>query len=138
MNIQELTDKIKAHAITDNSAWKKGVRSYALEMLENVEDKTAPACTLTLGQLINHVGYNSVKIGMFANQYNACQEVSWIGNFEIYNENIAERLASPSEIKKCTRADGSIRNPNSRESWLDVQTRAIWQAVMLIQRNARG
>ena len=136
MTIAELETKIAGNV--PKSTWERGVKSYALEMLENVEDTTAPACTLTLGQLINHVGYNSVKIGMFANQYNACQEVSWGGNFEIYNGDIAERLASPTEIKKCTRKDGSLRNPNSRESWLDVQTRAIWQAIMLIQRNARG
>jgi len=138
MNIQELTDKVKANAITDKSAWSKGVRSYALEMLGNLEDTSAQADKITLGDLINHVGYKFVKIGCFSGSWGACNEVSWGGNFEIYDGDIAERLASPSEIKKCTRVDGSLRNPNNRESWLDVQTRAIYQAILLIQRNARG
>lgn len=39
--------------------------------------------------------------------------------------------APPSELR---RVKGGSRNPNSRESWLDVQARALWQAAEVIRR----
>lgn len=136
MTIAELETKIAGNV--PKSAWSRGVKSYALEMLEKIEDTSAQADTITLGDLINHVGYKSVKIGCFSQSLGACSEASWGGNFEIYSEDIAQRLATPSEIKKCTRKNGSFRSEVNGKNWLDIQARAIWQAVMLIQRNARG
>lgn len=48
----------------------------------------------------------------------------------IYNEDIAKRLCSPSELKK---VENGRRNPNSREDWLDVQARALSQAASLVR-----
>jgi len=64
-------------------------------------------------------------------------EYSYGGSSLIYDGDIAERLATPSEIKKCTRVDGSLRNPNSSETWLDVQTRALRQAASKILRGTK-
>lgn len=135
MTIEELETKIAGNV--PKSAWSRGVKSYALEMLEKIEDTDAQADTITLGDLINHVGYKFIKIGCFTGALGACSEMSWGGKFEIYSEDIAQRLATPSEIKKCTHKNGSFRNEFGKIHWLDIQARAIYQAVMLIQRNAK-
>jgi len=51
------------------------------------------------------------------------------GNALIYNSDIAERLCSPSELKRCK---GGDNQPSPRESWLDVQARALRQASRLV------
>ena len=48
----------------------------------------------------------------------------------LYDEDIAENLCSPSELKKCK--NGMLR-PNKQEQWLDVQARALLQAEKLIK-----
>jgi hypothetical protein len=50
----------------------------------------------------------------------------------VYNEDIAVRLCTPSELKKTS---NGMRNPNASETWIDVQARALQQAFWLI-RNA--
>lgn len=138
MNIEELKEKVNAEK-TPRSKWEKAVRGYALEMLDNIEDTTRPADSLNLGELVNHCGYMPVKIGMFSEYaWYAAKETSEGGCFLIYTRDIAENLATPSELKRCTRKDGSLRDPNQRETWLDCQTRAVFQALLMIQRNARG
>lgn len=53
------------------------------------------------------------------------------GCFLCYNSQIAHRYSNPTELKRC---DGGAKDPNRRESWIDVQTRAIYQAILLILR----
>ena len=135
MKIAELETKIAGYV--PRSKWGHAIKGYALDMLDNIEDKDAPVDTITLGELVNHCGYTSVKIGTFrAYAWNAAKETSEGGNFLIYTQDIAENLATPSELKKCTRKDGSLRDPNPRETWLDCQTRAVYQAICLIQNYA--
>jgi hypothetical protein len=96
------------------SAWRRGVKAYALEMIEGAEEGFAPVALLN--------GAESWR----AYSYGGCSL--------IYNADIAERLCAPSEYAK-TR-DGQ-RAPNSRETWLDVQARACGQAATLIASAAR-
>ena len=53
-------------------------------------------------------------------------QYSWGGSALIYDGNIAERLCTPSELK---RTHNGERRPNSHEEWLDVQARALFQAA---------
>lgn len=104
------------------SAWDKGVTLYALELLDNIRD--LPAAD------------NRKEIqNALLNGARDWDEYSWGGCSLIYNSDIAERLCSPSELKR-TR-DGEWR-PNRREEWLDVQARALFQACRLICRAAEG
>jgi hypothetical protein len=96
------------------SAWRKGVKAYALEMLESAEDGFAPVALLN--------GAESWR----AYSYGGCSLV--------YNADIAERLCSPSEYRKTKEGE---RAPNSKEAWLDVQARACGQAATLIASAAR-
>ena len=62
------------------------------------------------------------------------QEYSEGGCALIYDSDIAERLCSPSELKK---VKGGEREPNANETWLDTQARALGQAARMIIRIAK-
>ena len=95
----------------DRSAWDKGVTGYALELLDNLERET-------------YDNKEELKKALL-NGAKDWREYSWGGCAEIYNCDIAARLCTPSEIKKTKNGE---RRPNSREEWLDVQARALFQA----------
>ena len=95
------------------SAWAKGVKVYALELVEDLPDECPP--NLSRGLL---------------NGAQDWKEYSRGGCALIYDADIAERLCTASELKK-TR--NGARRPNSEEDWLDVQARALYQAAMLIK-----
>jgi len=100
----------------DKSAWNKGVTAYALELLEDVADNEE----VTKEKLLNGASN--------WNQY------SWGGSSLIYDEDIAKRLCTPSELKKTRNGE---RKPNASEEWLDTQARALYQACNRIMRIAR-
>ena len=103
------------------SAWNRGVKAYALDLLENMP---------------RNVEYGSIE-SLRADLLNGARDwnqYSWGGCSLIYNEDIAERLCTPSELKKTRNGQ---RKPNSREEWLDTQARALFQAQALICRTIR-
>ena len=126
-NIEKLYQSIESEK--QRSAWNKGVTQYALEMVEQ------------LGEQING-GYfdemdlsNSKKVrAALLNGAETWGQYSWGGSALIYDSDIAERLCTPSELKKTRNGE---RRPNSREEWLDVQARALFQAANRICRHIR-
>lgn len=109
----EITAQI--NALPARSAWVKGVKVYALELLESATENGQP---LQLKNLLNGA--------------QTWREYSSGGNALIYDYEIADRLCSPSEMKK-TR-DGE-RSPNKNETWLDCQARALSQAARMIEKS---
>ena len=99
------------------SAWSKGVAIYADELRESLAENTLPA---TKENLLNGASDWS--------QY------SYGGCALIYDADIAERLCNPSELKK---KKGGDLQPNSRETWLDCQTRALSQAARIVLREVQ-
>lgn len=101
----------------DHSAWNKGVTVYALELLEVYEERA------------DYEGRDAEDSEEFKewikNGEDCWEKYSWDGCSLIYNIDIAERLCCPSELKKTRNGE---RRPNSREEWLDVQARALYQA----------
>ena len=118
-NIEKLYQSIEIEK--QRSAWDKGVTQYALEMVEQ------------LGEQIND-GYfdesdliDSKKVrAALLNGAADWNQYSWGGCSLIYDSDIAERLCCPSELKKTRNGE---RRPNSREEWLVVQARALYQAA---------
>jgi len=106
-------------ATTPRSAWSRGVQAYALELLENLTDEDLP---LALPPAL-------------LNGARDWRQYSEGGCALIYDADIAERLCSPSELK---RTRGGERQPNSSESWLDCQARALNQAARLIAKHGKG
>jgi hypothetical protein len=111
----------------DRSAWGRGVNVYALELLEKLEENRR------FNNADEHLRPLEIKSDLL-NGAKDWSEYSWGGCSLIYDSNIAERLCTPSELKKTRNGE---RNPNSRESWLDVQARALYQACRRICSLAR-
>lgn len=103
------------------SAWSRGVRQYAREMVEYLD----PDTVLTRDTAPRRVVLNGAS--------NA-REYSEGGGALIYDSDIAERVCTPSELR---RKKGGALPPNREETWLDVQTRAINQALALIHAMVR-
>ena len=109
----------------DRSAWKKGVTIYALEILDDLEEQ------IDGGYLTEEI-FESPKL-LDKAMLNGAQnwyQYSWGGCSLIYDGDIAKRLCTPSELK---RTNNGEKRPNSGEEWLDVQTRALYQAARKIR-----
>lgn len=103
------------------SAWEKGVNDYAYEVVE------------TIAEYVEDVKLDNVE-SVLLNGASDWSQYSYGGSSLIYDGDIAERLCTPSEFKKATRKDGSVRDKaNSRETWLDCQARALYQACRVIK-----
>ena len=100
------------------SAWDKGVNEYALELVEFLENEDLWA---TKKNMLNGADDWS--------------QFSYGGSSLIYDGDIAERLCTPSEFKR--KNEGDLQ-PNTRESWLDVQARALFQASKRVMRTAKA
>lgn len=127
MKIIEIQNKLKA--FNPKSAWKKGVREYALEIVEEyVSGGAWNGVDITdARQVLNYTYTKDEKL------LDIVRFMSEGGSFLIYNEDIAERLCTRSELLHATHKDGSLRDhANARESWLDVQSRAVYQACNII------
>lgn len=62
------------------------------------------------------------------------RQYSYCGNAYCYDEDIAAALCNLSEFRK---TKGGEKQPNSWETWLDVQGRALFQAERLIKSAIR-
>lgn len=113
MTRTEIINELKNR--NDRSAWNKGVTGYALELIGELEEEE-----VTKEKLLNGASN--------------WEEYSYGGCSLIYNCDIAERVCSPSELKRTRNGE---RNPNGLEEWLDVQTRALSQACNRIMKLAR-
>lgn len=122
INVENIKNAIKTRKT--RSAWSKGVNDFALDLLENIRDLNG-----------REVETRKELETALLNGARDWREYSWGGCSLIYNGDIAERLCSPSELKRCR---GGEWRPNRREEWLDVQTRALYQASRLICRTVEG
>lgn len=119
MNKMELIKKLEER--TDRSAWNKGVTVYAIELVDELE--VADDAELVKGENISKT--------ILLNGASDWSAYSWGGSSLIYNYDIAERLCTPSELKKTKNGE---RRPNANEEWLDTQARALYQACNRVLR----
>jgi hypothetical protein len=98
------------------SAWERGVKEYAVELVENLNADDIPECRRDLEKLL-------------LSGAETWDDYSWGGCSLIYNQDIARRLCSPSELRRSRNGE---RKPNGREQWLDTQARALYHASNLI------
>lgn len=106
--------------VKTRGAWANGVKSYAFDLLNSFEefcnyDDNAPEFSekTLLNGAANWLQYAEGGLGL------------------CYDCAIAERLCNPTELK---RTQGGAKNPNSRETWLQVEGRALFQARQLLRR----
>ena len=117
MKVSKLLNEI--NKVNCRSYWAKGVKTYAIEMVKSIEYKKEVSDRFIKSALLNG-----------ARDWNQYSEG---GCALIYDQDIAERLCTPSELKRLMRSDGSLKDrPNSRENWIQCQTRALFQACELV------
>ena len=118
MNKEATLENLKV--VKCRSAWSKGVKEYAYMLLDNIfsysDYKSINDCKSLHKALLNG-----------APDWKSFSRDGWA---LVYDEDIAETLCNPSELKKCK--NGMLR-PNKQEQWLDVQARALFQAENLIK-----
>lgn len=123
------TNEIAGRGINGRrSAWDRGLVSYVYQLLDNglmtSERVAAPAPDHITRQLA----------AWLMGGADSWREYSYGGCAIICDDEIARTLCAPWELRR-TR-DGA-RRPNSRETWLDVQARALGQAAVWIGHNWR-
>ena len=125
------------------SRWDRAVIEDATDMLhEAIEDLTdnpdeAPRTLTELTAQLLNVSTSTLRSwggddgnGGIRSIYQCAHESSWGGSHLCYDYDIARHYCTPSELKRTK--DGQ-RRPNARDEWLDVQARAIYQALSKIR-----
>lgn len=102
----------------DRSAWNKGVTAYAINLLDQYQERAEYEG--------REAASRKEMEEWLLNGASTWGEYSWGGSALIYNGDVAKRLCNPSELK---RTHNGERRPNSREEWLDTQARALAQAA---------
>ena len=130
-----LHEKIRALIAKRLSKWNRGVYQYAFELAENLR------CSQNGKDFFDYLlndAFRNARSGHFQADklFNACKEYSESGCALIYDDDICERLSTASEKKRQTRKNGTLGMPNARENWIDVQTRAIFQACLRLNNLA--
>ena len=104
------------------SAWDKGVRLYALELIDSLEERA---------QWDDDLPTNIRQLDRWMlNGASSWKQYSEGGCSLIYNRDIAERLCTPGELRK---TDNGRKDPNANESWIDCQARALYQASVNVE-----
>lgn len=103
------------------SAWSRAVHRYAREMVSDLDHGTVLTRDTARRVVLN--GATDAR------------EYSEGGCTLIYDSDIAARVCTPSELR---RTKGGALPPNRDETWLDVQTRAISQALAVIRARVRA
>ena len=109
MNLLKL---LEAHQT--RSVWSKGVKAYAIDLLEDLNERGHIEDVTELTLLNGASNWSAYSYG---------------GCALIYDADIAEALCTPSELKA---RKGGDWQPSKHENWLDVQARALYQACRLI------
>ena len=116
-NIRETIEARK-----ERSAWDRGVQAYAVDLVGNLQERAAYEGRTPDPEEVREWLLNGAR---------NWSEYSWGGSALIYDCDIAERLCTPSELKRTRHGE---RRPNSREEWLDTQARALYQACNRVSR----
>ena len=114
---------------TQRSAWDKGVTAYAMDLLDGLRESIDCGALDSDDLIAPKVLHKALLDGA-----GSWSEYSWGGCSLICASDIAERLCTPSELK---RTRNGKRRPNRREEWLDTQARALFQAANRIVRRVR-
>jgi hypothetical protein len=124
-NIQTIREAIEARK--ERSAWSRGVQSYALGILADFDEW----CIFNEdhGDSVPELNERTALNG--ASDW---EQWSYGGQGLCYDAYIAERLCTPSELRK---TKGGIYPPTGASSWLLVEARAARQAWRMIEEAVR-
>ena len=122
----EIVEQIasKVEQTKTRSAWSKGVKQYAEELCEELKE-AAEGGYVEAWELSNRRLFEKAML----NGADNWSQYSEGGCALCYDGQIAERLCAPWELRK---TDNGRKDPNPRERWIDVQSRALYQAAQLV------
>lgn len=122
--INQIQDYIQDNA-PKRSQWDRGVKKYAIELVENIANAVEYDFDNIYCLMTTHKAETLLLNG-------ACnwRHYSASGCALCYNRDIAYRLAPAWHFRKTI--EGALP-PNSSETWIDVQSRALAQAAALVQ-----
>lgn len=116
--------------LKSKSKWTRGVQTAAGELLEKLKE-TGQTHAPTAEELWERLIAPDAVPRSAQNRAHAFALLWSMGGCAlICDEDIAERYSTPSEIRRLRRADGSLRQPNREETWLELQARALHQAMV--------
>ena len=116
-----LIEKINSEYKYARSCWRKGVIDTALDLIDEIDGEDLLKLCLS--------STRSERREILLGGYQDEKKYSYDGKMLVSNPDIAERFCTPSKLKE---KKGGILDPNKKESWLDVQARAIYQAITII------
>lgn len=125
--IAKIRKALESDKELNRSAYKRGVRSYAFELLEEYADQQQ--YNLASGKAVE-----ALTNAALLNGAESWAQYSYGGCALVRDYDIAERLCTPS---KFAQTNGGERQPNSWENWLDLQARALRSASWYIRIAAR-
>lgn len=105
------------------SAWSRGVRAYALDLIDEIEE-------IANYEVSNSAGLPVISQSLALNGANDWDQYAYggCGAAAVYDEAIAERLCTPSELR-------AFHSGKLCQSWPSVEARALFQAWRLIAEN---
>lgn len=121
----------------DRSAWSRAVTEDAIELLdavaevaETINRKYAETPEGGEAHVMELLKDRNELMSAMLNGAETWTQYSYGGCGLVYDADIAEHYCTPSELKRTRYGE---RNPNSRETWLDVQARALSQAASRVR-----
>lgn len=117
MTVENIREEVRAARV--RSAWARGVQAYAVDLLDGVE-----AVPSTWEQLR----------ALLLNGAADWKQYSMGGCALVCASDIVRRLCTSFEQMAVLDLGGNVvYGPNSRETWLDVQARALCQASAMVR-----
>ena len=107
-----------------------GVKNYAMRLIDNLPDDY---CLIFDNQAELEKHFKILK-KFLLNGADNWRQFSYGGCAYICDGDIAAVLCTQSELRK---TKGGEKEPNRRETWLDVQARALFHAEILIKSTIR-
>ena len=115
-----LIEKIEIEYKYARSHWRRGVIDTALDLIDNIDGEVL--LDIVLSTSLKEQRKILLKGAENESHY------SYSGRMLCYNRDIAERFCTPSKLKE---KKYGILPPSKNETWLDVQARAICQAMRI-------
>ena len=110
----------------NRSAWKRGIKKYTDELLDNLEEMARIYKRLPKDE-------NELERWLLKGAMN-WENYSYRGYSLKFNRQIAERLCTPSEFK---RKDGGRIAPSRHDNWFNEQAKALNYACLRIKSKFR-
>ena len=112
--------------IPNTSAYKRGIKKYTDELLDNLEEMARIYKRLPKDE-------NELESWLLKGAMN-WENYSYRGYSLKFNRQIAERLCTPSELKK---KDGGRLAPSRHDNWFNEQAKALNYACLRIKSKFR-